>query len=343
MFILCNSNLPENQENKFLVDWLSFTSKIDSDYSIFDVLGLSSIKSYFSHIYGFQGYRQRLYFEGISIHYDHSKNDGVWVEMSGTGCRNFETYSSKSFVDLFEVLLFNQDNGDYNITRLDVAYDDFNRLIPLRKFSKQVLKEHFVTKYDSKKCTCTLAAGYKGITINLGSRKSAIMYRIYDKAFERGFYEEIEKGFSWTRWECQLRDDRAVGFMRQALALGVGTVFKGVLLNYFRVVDVCATDSNKRRWKMSKWFEKFVGNAERISLFTKCEVDYNLYKCEKYVYTQAGNAVDTLIKIKGVDNFVAELKASKADTTLKYQQLINSYQADLEQHGQNILEVIGEA
>ena len=67
------------------------------------------------------------------------------------------------------------------------------------QLSKQVLKEHFVTKYDSKKCTCTLAAGYKGITINLGSRKSAI---IYDKAFERGFYEEIEKGFSWTRREC---------------------------------------------------------------------------------------------------------------------------------------------
>ena len=48
--------------------------------------------------------------------------------------------------------------------------------------------------------------------------------------------------------------------MRQALALGVGTVFKGVLLNYFRVVDVCATDSNKRRWKMSKWFEKIDPN-----------------------------------------------------------------------------------
>lgn len=340
-----NHNLPENTNNKFLIDWLSFTSKIDSDSSIFDVLGLTGLKSSFQLIYGFQGYRHRLYFDGISIHYCHSKNDGVWVEMSGQGCRNFETYSSISFTELFKIILSNEDSGDYHTTRLDVAYDDFKRIIPLRKLSKQILDVHFVSKFNPKSCTVMQAAGRQGITCDLGSRKSDLKFRVYDKAFERGYFEEIEKdGFSWTRWEAQLRDDRASSFMRYSLDSGVGRVFKGVVSNYFRTIDVNKSDSNKRRWKTSKWFLDFIGDVEKISLFTPCKTDYNLYKCERYVYTQAGNAVDTLIKIKGVDVFLSELSSSKSETTPKYKELLSTYQAHklADQNGASILAYLKE-
>lgn len=334
-----------NTDNKFLVDWLSFTSKIDSDLSIFEVLGLTHIKNYFQPIYGFQGYTRRVYFDGISIHYCHPTNDGVWVEMSGQGCRNFETYSKITFVDLFNIILHNQDNEDYHVTRLDIAYDDFKRVIPLRKLSKQILNVHFVSKFNPRSCTVTQAAGRQGITCDLGSRQSELKFRIYDKAFERGYFDEIEfQNFSWTRWELQLRNDRASNFMRYALDQSVGEVFRGVLLNYFRVVDVNKSDSNKRRWNTSKWFLNFIGEVEKISLFTPCKTDYNLYKCERYVYTQAGNAIDTLIKIKGVENFVAELKASKSETTPKYKELLSVYQAHqiVDQHGANILKCLEE-
>lgn len=323
-----NNNLPENTDNKVLVDWLSFTSKIDSDSSIFDVLGLTSIKSNFQLIYGFQGYRHRLYFDGISIHYCHSKNAGVWVEMSGQGCRNFETYSKISFPELFKIILTNEESEDYHTTRLDIAYDDFNRVIPLRKLSKQILDEHFVSKFNPKSCTVLQAAGRQGITCDIGSRKSALKFRVYDKAFERGFFEEIEKDdFSWVRWEVQLRDDRASSFIRCTLDMSVGQVLSCVVLNYFRAIDENKSDSNKRRWKTSKWFLNFIGDVEKISLFTPCKTDYNLFKCERYVYTQAGNAVDTLIKIKGVDVFLSELSASKSETTPKYKELLSTYQA----------------
>lgn len=338
-------NLPENRDNKFLVDWLSFTSKIDSDSTIFEVLRLTSIKQHFQHIYGFQGYRQRLYFDGISIHYDHPKNDGVWVEMSGQGCRNFETYSTISFTKLFERILYNQDNDEYHVTRLDVAYDDFSGVIPLKKLSKQILNMHFVSKFNPKSCTVTQVAGRQGITVDLGSKKSDLKFRIYDKAFERGYFEEIETlHFSWIRWECQLRDDRAYNFMKQALHQSLGEVFKGVLLNYFRVVDVSSSDSNKRRWNTSKWYLKFIGEVEKISLFTPCKADYNLYKCERYVYSQAGNAIDTLIKIKGVDRFVQELKASKSVTTPKYIELYNNFKAQeqAERNGEELLNYLKE-
>ena len=123
-------------QNKFLIDWFSFTSKIHNIESIIRFLGLEELK--FEEIYGCQGYKNRHYFDGINIHYNSERNEGVWVEMSGQGCRNFETYSKITFDDLF-ILILCGDSGDYHVTRLDVAYDDFNRLIPLKKLSKQVL------------------------------------------------------------------------------------------------------------------------------------------------------------------------------------------------------------
>ena len=125
----------------------------------------------------------------------------------------------------------------------------------------------------------------------------------------------------------QLRDSSAFNYIKSVVedVSSVGETFKGVLKNYFRVVDPCKTDSNKRRWKMSRWYYKFLGNVEKISLFTKCESDYNLSKCENYVYKTAGNAVYTLIQIKGVDRFIKELKANKFAPALKYQELLNLY------------------
>ena len=79
-----------NTDNKILIDWLSFTSKIHSPESIIDMLGLTGCK--FTLTYGMQGYQDRLIFDGISIHYNSCRNEGVWVEMSGQGCRAFETY-----------------------------------------------------------------------------------------------------------------------------------------------------------------------------------------------------------------------------------------------------------
>lgn len=308
-------------ENKFLIDWFSFTSKIHSFESVILFLGLDNVT--FQDIYGCQGYHNRKYFDGINIHYNSDRNEGVWVEMSGQGCRNFETYSRLSFSDIFRSIT--SDTDSYHVTRLDVAYDDFKGVIPLKKLSKQILKNHFVSKFHSSSCTVTQASGCQGITCNLGSCRSDVRFRVYDKAFERGYIEDIQNGFSWTRFEMQLRDNNALNFINSSMEQSVGNVFKGVLLNYFRVCDVNKSDSNRRRWKTSKWYKKFVDKIEKVSLFTKCEIEYNLFNCENYVYHQSGNAIDTLIKIKGEDTFLEELRKFKSETSLKYKELYNKY------------------
>lgn len=314
-----------DKKNKFLIDWFSFTSKIHSFDTIVDFLGLQDIK--FQDTYGCQGYINRKYFDGINIHFNsHLPGvEGVWVEMSGQGCRNFETFSKKTFDSLFCDIIHSPDSESFNITRIDAAYDDFKGIIPLKKFSKQILSNLFVSKYREKSCHVDISSNWTSCCIYLGSPSSDTRFRIYDKAAERGFDEEKNNGFIWTRWEMQCRHNNAFEFVKAIENNRVGDVFKGVLLNYFRPVQFSSTDSNKRRWKTSRWFDKFVGEVSKISLFSKCTTDYNLAKCEYYVYNQAGNALDTLIKIKGPEQVLQELRDRKPETTPKYQELYNRY------------------
>ena len=90
----------KKHDNAILFDWFSFTSKIDSVSSIISMLGLYDLP--FLDGKGAHGFKYRKYFEGISIHYE--RDDGlVWLEMSGGGCRAFDTYSKNPvWNDLFK-------------------------------------------------------------------------------------------------------------------------------------------------------------------------------------------------------------------------------------------------
>lgn len=111
-----------DSENIILVDWFAFT--LHNDFSIDqvkDFLGLLSACKWLE-ISGHYGYKQALYSGGIWIMWDGYTDDmGICVEMSGQGCRQFETSSCKSFAQLFEEVC--ADEEQFHVTRLDVAYD----------------------------------------------------------------------------------------------------------------------------------------------------------------------------------------------------------------------------
>lgn len=322
----------DNTDNRILIDWFSFTSKIDSPQSIIDLMGLVGVK--FTECNGAQGYRNRLAFDGINIHYNHRINEGIWVEMSGKGCRAFESYSLTDFNHLIHYILDSRldSRKDYNITRVDIAYDSFNGVIPINQFAKDVLNQNFVSKFSDKSMLVTCSAGRVGYTIDCGSRHSDVRFRCYDKAYERGYLPE--DNVSWIRFEIQLRDDRALNFLSLVDSDNLGILFSGVVSNYLRVVRP-SLDSNKSRWPVKKWWIDFLHSSERISIFTKCDVDYNLEKCEDYVYHQCGNALDTLLSLKGVDSVLHELKSRKPDRSEKYLKIIND-------NGGNIIDYLRE-
>lgn len=286
--------------NICLYDWLSFTSKTLSADDIKEALCLSLD---FSFIKGAHGYRDRYYSNGISIHFNGRDDMGVWCEMSGQGCRAFESFSNLSWESLFKFIANNQ----CKITRLDVAYDDHTGVLDIDDLLSDTLSGNFVSRSTYWESIISSA----GKTLQFGSPKSKILIRIYDKAAERGFDDSVH----WVRVELQLRDGRASEFLK--IPLSLGDAFSGVLLNYLRFV-VPSDDSNKWRWAMADYWVDLLSFLTRISVFTSPGVDYNLAKVNDYVFNQAGNAIDCAIRVYGLTGFQILLRDREVRPNPKY-------------------------
>ena len=299
-------------ENVVLRDWLTFTSKTLDPYQVVEALGLS--KCNWTNIKGFYGYQDRLYFGNISIHYNGREDMGVCCEMSGQGCRNFEDLSTLpgKWDDLFQWIRVN----DLHVTRYDVAYDDHTGVLDIGKVKDDVEQQNYISRFRSWKVTNS----NKGLDVQIGSFKSDILVRIYDKAAERGY----DDGRHWVRVEMQLRDDRAGAFLD--LSEPLGEAFAGVLLNYLRFVSPSETDSNKRRWPTATYWDDLLGDVAKIRLYTAPGGEYNVERCKHYVVDMAGNAIAALIEVcGGIDEFEVLIDNRRCLPNPRYDMMLNEY------------------
>lgn len=199
-------------ENKIIYDWVSITSKIHSPDDFIRLLGLMDEGISWEKVKGAHGYRDRLYWGSISIHYNGTEDMGIWLEMSGQGCRSFESYGTGDFESLFAEVLDNPEQ--MKVTRLDVAYDDLSGVLDIEEICRDTEAQEYVSSFRG----WNVQRGSEGSSVTLGSRSSEILIRIYDKAAERGF----DDGRHWIRVEMQLRRERALSFLIGARALGSG-------------------------------------------------------------------------------------------------------------------------
>lgn len=301
-----------DMENIVLYDWVSITSKIHSPDDMVSLLGIDG--AVWEHTKGAHGYKDRLYFNCISVHYNGSEDMGVWLEMSGQGCRVFEDIGHGNYDLLFRVVADNPDQ--MRITRLDVAFDDHTGILDMNTLIADTLCGNYVAKATSWECI----QSSKGTSVIIGSRQSPVLIRIYDKAAERH-----RDGEHWIRIELQMRDDRAVEFINQPFE--VGETFVGVLLNYLRYVVPDDSDSNKWRWPLTDYWCDVVGCACAISIYSKPGMQYNLLNCERFVYDQAGNAINALLQVYDVDTFLHKLQERKSRPNPKYKQMVDNFLA----------------
>lgn len=309
-------------DNCILVDWFSMTCKGFTKMEALELLGLPDDIN-FDVTYGFYGYRSRLCFDGISIHYDHwnVEQDYPMIELTGQGCRDFETYSSKSFNDLFRLAL---DTEHFHVTRLDVAYDDHSGILDINKIVDDTLNRNFVGKLHNGMIVDSFKREVDAWSVMLGSRSSDLYIRIYDKARER----KINDGRHWIRCETVFKQDRAIEFIRNPLPLG--EKLRGVLHNYLRFVTPHRNDSNKRRWETRKYWTTFLGSVKSISVYTPKDVEYNLTRLGRYVFKQAGNSIDTYIKCQGLISFLDELLKRGTKLTVHQKSLIEQFRQQMD-------------
>lgn len=302
----------EEKENIVLYDWLSFTSKKHSPEELIEALGLTHCP--WQEIKGAHGYRDRKYFSCISIHYNGRDDMGVWCEMSGQGCRTFESLSARSWESLFSWIAAQE----LKITRLDVAFDDHTGVLDMKQIVQDTTEGNYVSRSDYWETVLSS----KGSTVQIGSPQSKVVIRIYDKAAER----HCEAGTHWIRVEIQLRDDRAIQFTK--IPLSIGESFSGVLLNYLRYVIPNDTDANKWRWEMTDYWLDMLEVLTPIRIYTTPGMEYNIDRCKNYVINQAGNAIDALIEIYGLNEFHRMIRNRDAAPNPKYEQLVKRYKLD---------------
>lgn len=293
-------------QDRILYDWVSITSKIHSLADIQEILGMKDCP-WQTKKNGAKGFPFGVYYESISIFF--GRDDGyVWLDMSGQGCRAFETYGTGDFEALFD--LVRDEPEDVHLTRLDVAYDDHTGLLDIDKLADDCRKQNYRSRFEAWMIT----ESNKGCTVEHGSEQSEVKFRIYDKAAERN-----RVGEHWVRVEMQLRRDRAFSFISSEAP--IGEKFAGVLQNYLTYLSP-ANDSNKRRWPVAPYWEKLVNSAEPISLYIEPGTEYNMMRMANYVFNQAGNAIDATIEILGYDGFMDELRHRTARPNPKYTDLI---------------------
>lgn len=307
-------------ENIILVDWLSFTVKNITHKAMIAWLGLNDVN--FQELNGHYGYHSGMFFGGMWILYDGREDMGICVEFSGQGCRQYETSGNRSLETLIsQVLQFET----ANITRLDVAFDDVDKegggLLDVMKIERLVRRDRYISKFGSKSGSWSGEHGDGGeckplaYSVYVGSPKSDVRFRIYDKARERGGLE-----YHWVRFEIQLRRKAAVNFITAEGT--VGRKFCGVINNYLRFITPNKNDTNRRRWASPEWWTNFLSHTEKISVFTKKDVEYNLDKVQRYVMDQAGNSIRTLISCVG---------------WLKFRELVNGLDKELNPNQQKLI------
>ena len=211
-------------------------------------------------------YKKAVRFGHIIIYYDGSSNMGVCVEMSGEGCREYCSYKNNpaALLQLFYCLGPND-----NVTRLDIAFDDFDGALSLAVIMSKVGKMEIRTRLKNMRSISDLRND-DALTIYFGHPTSKYEVRIYNKAAETHYAGH------WIRAEEILRNDIANCFVHQYMdafdsgesAGDMQDLFAKkaaqVFLEKFAFIEM--TDSNVSRCDVCIWWTDFLGTNTRLRL-----------------------------------------------------------------------------
>ncbi len=269
------------------VDWLSFTVMSTAD--IVDVLDMFGyvMEDFARMPKGARGYKTMFRLNGysLSVLCDGNPGMGIHIDVAGSAIgelvRSFsETLKINTpfgegydidFDSTFMKALLERivDNG--HVTRLDIAVDDIgcryfstDDVYALYSNTQIVTKTRNVRNFEDWD-----APGRKsGHTVYFGSRTSDIFLRVYDKQMERN-RKLVDSGSRidtpWTRWELELKNERAVNVVKLILSdLSLGVVAVGVLSHYIRMIEL--DDSNRSRCSIYPLWVDFINGISSLKI-----------------------------------------------------------------------------
>lgn len=197
---------------------------------------------------GMYGYAYARWYDGIV--YAYGSSDTIYIQMSGTGCRTWETtHPGLTWEKWIQYL--QSTYASLHISRLDIACDTFGKLK-----LKTVQGYTRAGRYISRWKTFLIQEGSAEMAVIWGSSKSDFRLRIYDKTLERqvkGSVDADKIPKDWVRCEFQLRNDAAASFIRSWQSNGsIGLTFMGIMKNQLLYVSQY-DGKNRDRATVAPW------------------------------------------------------------------------------------------
>ena len=178
---------------------------------------------------------------------DNPQGLGCYLVMTGRGCDDiFRILNNRNYTfgDMFRRCERRYGLDNFHFTRLDIAIDDRNEkpFFTIEQIKKKCEKEEFISNsegyhFDESKFDDFDTAK----TVYIGAGKSGLSYRFYDK-------------------------DKEVCSKHNKTLDEVGELAFGLLANNLRFVVPNRNESNKSRWKMCRFWERFLGAVEVLEL-----------------------------------------------------------------------------
>lgn len=284
-------------------DFLSFTFKGGNSLLVNEVCEFLDLprEDWIDLESGGHGYHKQLICGNIHIYYEGREDMGIFISMTGKGCREYEREIEGNWKDFIKAVL----NQGGTFTRFDSAIDDFDGLLSLDEIRSYAKKIQVVSKFKSwapdEKYSIATGECIKDAVLFGDKGKSLLHLYIYNKALERGIEGH------WIRAELRLKKERAHQFLTKFAESGhLGLITKGVLLNYIKFVEP-SNDTNKSRWSMATFWSNFLGAIEKVKI-SAGEVERTIEQVKDWAKTQwAASAALIVRDMKGDLSFFDDL------------------------------------
>ena len=309
-----------------LVDWFSFTVKnmgnrsVDLKDIFQEILQIDNIE--FENRPGHFGYKSSLYSNGITVFFEGQDDMGIHVQLSSEGVRYMENRDEFDWKGYFYYILYVL---EANVTRLDIAIDDFDNVLDLDLMWNKVLLGEVVSKFKTAKTVTERYIAKRedcGKTIYFGDRSSRMFMRCYDKGLQK------HTDYSWVRFEMEMKKERAAQFIEYFIQneIEMGELAFSVLNTYLRFVDVEYDNQNRSRMKECEFWMKFIQNTRKIKL-TIIKPENKIVKKKEWFVRSCSAVANMLYKCaKNDEDFVKDLiKDGEKRLKPKHERLIVDY------------------
>lgn len=287
------------------VDWFSCTFFSARNWQELAALFRFPLEKFTVKEKGINGYLKSAIWDNIEFYFEgHNDSMGIWLNLGGQGCRQFEElfeHTKWTWIEVFEFVL----EEKANVTRLDIAIDDFNNIFTIHQLELCMRNGCVASRFKHGRNfeKINLETGKtEGQTLYFG--QSEVIFRFYDKYYERlqrgkYFHEDIK---TWVRSEVQLRGNRAKAALDVIVNndMDLGDFLRG-LLNRYIAFKVKGNDTNRARWKNTRWWDKFLNNIGKIKLSLQAP-DKSVLRTKDWIDKQVLASLATLYISLGSDD-----------------------------------------